>query len=58
MCVRCLGVNVDKSNVIVIDKERLHCIIMMDGRHLEQISEFKYYAICWLKQGTDDVECS
>ena len=54
---RGLKVNVDKSKVMVIGKERTPCGITLDGEQLEQVSEFKYLGYVLNEMGTDDVEC-
>ena len=50
--------NVDKSKVMVIGKERTPCRIVLDGEQLEQVSEFKYLGYMLDEKGTDDAECS
>ena len=55
---RGLKVNVDKSKVMVIGKERTPCRILLDGEQLEQVSEFKYLGYMLDERGTDDAECN
>jgi hypothetical protein len=54
---RGLKVNVDKSKVLVVNGVNTQCQILLDGEHLEQVSEFKYLGYMLNKKGTDDAEC-
>ena len=54
---RGLKVNVDKSKVLVVNGVNTQCQILLDGEHLEQVSEFKYLGYMLNKKGTDDAKC-
>ena len=42
---------------MVVSRENMHCGIMLDGKNLEQVSEFKYLGYVLDEKGTDDEEC-
>ena len=56
---RGLKVNVAKSRVVVLDgEEALEYKFCVDGKPLEDVSEFKYLGCVLDELGTDEAECS
>src|SRR5678816_2738899 len=43
---------------MVLSEDSSLCKVMLDGEHLEQMSEFKYLGYIVDEKGTDDAECS